>query len=250
MPEPTIFQEQDYGRIKLRAAHSPADLEQVAALRKVRFRNNKSADMDRFDALCTHLLVSENGSDEALACARIRLLHGAALDSGYSGQHYDLSPLIEADLHALELGRICIAQDRRQDPDIFRALLSGIARFAVAARADVLIGCASFSGNDPARHEAALGWLMARHAGPAALCPRKRDALAFDLPRISEGKDQKAAVQSIPPLLRMYLGMGGWVSDHGVRDPNLNTLHVFTAVEIARIPPARKRLLMGMTQPR
>ena len=34
--------------------------------------------------------------------------------------------------------------------------------------------------------------------------------------------------------------MGGWVSDHAVRDPGLGTLHVFTAVEIARIPP-RKR---------
>ena len=250
MPEPDIFPEQDFGRVSLRAARGPADMQQVAELRKVRFRDNKSGDMDSFDALCTHLLVAEKGREAALACARIRVLRGAALNSCYSGQHYDLSPLIEADLNALELGRICIALDRRQDPDILRVLLSGIARFAVAAGVDVLIGCASFKGNDPARHKTALGWLRERHAGPPDLCPRKRDALSFDLPKLSEAGDQKAALHSIPPLLRMYMGMGGWVSDHAVRDPNLDTLHVFTAVEIAKIPPARKRLLMGMAQPR
>jgi len=37
--------------------------------------------------------------------------------------------------------------------------------------------------------------------------------------------------------------MGGWVSDHAVVDNDMNTLHVFTGVEIGAIPPARKRLL-------
>jgi hypothetical protein len=33
------------------------------------------------------------------------------------------------------------------------------------------------------------------------------------------------------------------VSDHAVCDDDLDTLHVFTAVEIAKIPPARARAL-------
>ena len=37
--------------------------------------------------------------------------------------------------------------------------------------------------------------------------------------------------------------MGGWVSDHAVVDNDLGTLHVFTGVEISRIPAARARLL-------
>ena len=40
--------------------------------------------------------------------------------------------------------------------------------------------------------------------------------------------------------------MGGWVSDHAVIDARMNTLHVFTGVEIAAIPPARKRLLRAV----
>ena len=56
-------------------------------------------------------------------------------------------------------------------------------------------------------------------------------------------QDTQRGLQGMPSLLRTYLGMGGWVSDHAVIDEALDTLHVFTAVEIDRIPPARARLL-------
>jgi putative hemolysin len=56
----------------------------------------------------------------------------------------------------------------------------------------------------------------------------------------------RKAMPRLPPLLRTYLMMGGWVSDHAVVDSQMNTLHVFTGVEIARIPPARKRLLRAV----
>ena len=36
----------------------------------------------------------------------------------------------------------------------------------------------------------------------------------------------------MPPLLRTYLLMGGWVSDHAVVDRHMDTLHVFTGLEI------------------
>ena len=41
--------------------------------------------------------------------------------------------------------------------------------------------------------------------------------------------------------------MGGWVSDHAVVDEKMNTLHVFTGVEIGAIPAARKRLLRAVS---
>ena len=55
--------------------------------------------------------------------------------------------------------------------------------------------------------------------------------------------DPRAAMAAMPPLLRSYLAMGGWVSDHAVVDDHLDTLHVFTGLEIRAIPPARARLL-------
>ena len=50
----------------------------------------------------------------------------------------------------------------------------------------------------------------------------------------------------LPPLLKTYLMMGGWVIDHVVVDHYMGTLHVFTGVEIGKIPAARKRLLRAM----
>ena len=50
----------------------------------------------------------------------------------------------------------------------------------------------------------------------------------------------------MPPLLRSYPAMGGWVSDHAVVDRDLNTLHVFTGLEIAAIPPARVKALRAV----
>jgi hypothetical protein len=40
--------------------------------------------------------------------------------------------------------------------------------------------------------------------------------------------------------------MGGWVSDHAVADRELDTLHVFTCVEVDRVPPARAASLRAV----
>jgi putative hemolysin len=50
----------------------------------------------------------------------------------------------------------------------------------------------------------------------------------------------------MPPLLRSYLVMGAQVSDHAVIDRQMNTLHVFTAIEVCAIPPARKARLRAL----
>ena len=64
--------------------------------------------------------------------------------------------------------------------------------------------------------------------------------------RLRRKPDLKAAQAKMPPLLRTYLLMGGWVSDHAVIDRDLGTLHVFTGLEIGAVPPARARLLRGL----
>jgi L-ornithine Nalpha-acyltransferase len=49
----------------------------------------------------------------------------------------------------------------------------------------------------------------------------------------------------LPPLLRTYLGMGGWVSDHAVVDRELDTLHVFTCVEVGQRTTGSGRSVAG-----
>ena len=65
-------------------------------------------------------------------------------------------------------------------------------------------------------------------------------------PGLRRKPDMKKARKAMPPLLRTYLLMGGWVSDHAVRDRDLGTLHVFTGLEVGRVPAHRRRALIGM----
>ena len=50
----------------------------------------------------------------------------------------------------------------------------------------------------------------------------------------------------MPPLLKTYLSMGAWVSDHAVVDLNMKTLHLFTGMEISKIPKSRKKFLLNL----
>jgi len=52
----------------------------------------------------------------------------------------------------------------------------------------------------------------------------------------------------MPPFLRAYLGMGGWVSEHAVVDRDLGTLHVFTGLEVDAIPASRAKFFRASAQ--
>ena len=109
----------------------------------------------------------------------------------------------------------------------------------------LLFGCTSFAGTDPAPYDDCFHLLGAAHLAPSNLQPltKSPEIHSFSDLYPKTRPNIMAARKTMPSLLRSYLGMGGWVSDHAVIDRALNTLHVFTGVEIAKIPESRKRLL-------
>ncbi|MBC2835580.1 GNAT family N-acetyltransferase [Gemmobacter straminiformis] len=216
------------------------------ALRALCFRGGAS-DRDALDALCQHPTVTDTATGTTVAAFRIQLLpDAAALRQSYAARFYDLARLAALSGPFLELGRFCLHPDWH-DPDILRLAWAGLTRIVDAHGVTLLFGCTSFSGTDPAPHLDAFAHLAARHRAPSDRAPLQ-GADALDYPALTRGyrADPKQGVASLPPLLRTYLAMGGWVSDHAVIDRDLNTLHVFTGVEIARIPPARARLLRAL----
>ena len=110
--------------------------------------------------------------------------------------------------------------------------------------AAILFGCSSFSGTDPLRYAAAFDLLGAKHASPR-ISTLADETIGFQTSQKNPA-DRAVALGQIPPLLRTYLSMGGWVSDHAVVDREMNTLHVFTGLEIAAIPPARAKALRAI----
>ena len=93
----------------------------------------------------------------------------------------------------------------------------------------------------------AFALLKEKHIAPKRWLPRVKAPKVFRFARAFRLRrpDMKLALRHMPPLLRTYLVMGGWVSDHAVIDNELNTLHVFTGVEIARVPKGRAKVLRG-----
>ena len=230
-------------RLTIRRAVTDQDITAAQRLRHDCFRGGPGLDADRFDATAQHWLVEDAGGT-LRACFRLGVIATPdQLASCYSARFFDLAPLAALPFPMLELGRFCIRPDR-PDPDILRLAWGALAGVVDDLSAGVLFGCTSFRGADATRHGPALSALATAHLGPAAHRPQARGA-AVPLPP-GPPADPRAALAGLPPLLRTYLGMGGWVADHAVPDPDLDTLIVFTAVEIAAIPPARARALRAI----
>ena len=236
------------GRFRARFAMNARDLDRVQALRYRCFfahlpQTPLARDSDRFDDLCQHILV-EDECGRVLATLRMQLFAtGRDVRAGYAAQSYGLDALTGFRFPMLELGRFCLAPSG-DESDALRLAWALIARYVDENRVKFLFGCSSFAGLEPQVYAPAWGYLAHRHAPPTDMAPQKIAAETVDLHGFAgQGADRRAALACLPPLLRSYLAMGGWVSDHAVLDRHLGTLHVFTGVEVAKVPPARARAL-------
>ncbi|MEL6532013.1 MAG: GNAT family N-acyltransferase [Pseudomonadota bacterium] len=239
------------GGLSARLARDEADLEAALELRGRLFRGEANcwSDRDAFDAQCAHVLLERDG--RLSGTFRTNVFRGAEIARSYSAQCYGLGPLQAVRQTTLELGRFCLAGDAR-DADLLRLALGALTVLAEREGARMLFGCASFKGADPGAHRDSLALLARRHLGPKSQRPTRIAAAAVDLSELTEVGDEtvdlKAGLRQMPTLLRAYLGLGGWVSDHAVIDRDLQTVHVFTAVDIARIPASRARALRALAR--
>lgn len=243
------------GRYAARMAATSQDIEKAQSLRHLCFVANRglattaSLDADAFDDRCRHMLVEDTKSGTLVCCFRLLPLQGGAdIASSYSAQYYDLGALAAFNGPMVEMGRFCIHPDW-PDPDILRVAWGAMTRYVDDTGVEMLFGCSSFDGADAARHHDALALLKDAHLAPKRWLPRVKAPRVFRFARALRlfRPDARRALIGMPPLLRTYLMMGGWVSDHAVLDTDLNTLHVFTGLEIRAIPPARARLLRAIT---
>ncbi|RED13818.1 GNAT family N-acetyltransferase [Pontivivens insulae] len=239
------------GRYAARVGVSAEDVARAQSLRALTFRGDAAGvDADDFDARCTHVLVEDTRDGTLVCCYRmLPLENGAAIAQSYSAQYYELSALADYPGAMVEMGRFCIHPDYR-DPDILRIAWGAMVRYVDANDVEMLFGCSSFHGTEADSYMDAFALLNQKHLAPKRWLPRVKAPAIFDFARRLGARkpDLKAAMTGMPPLLRTYLVMGGWVSDHAVVDRDLNTMHVFTGLEIKGIPPARARLLRASAQ--
>ncbi len=244
------------GRYVARLADTPEDLRAAQRLRWLCFigrdggaDDSEAVDADALDADCQHMLIEEAGTGQLVCCFRFLPLSGGdQIARSYSAQFYNLRALESFDGPMLEIGRFC-THPQATDPDIIRTAWAALTRFVDETGTQMLFGCSSFIGTEPEEHAEAFAMLRARHLAPRRWLPRIKAPNVFRFARALRLRkpDPKRAMAAMPPLLRSYLAMGGWVSDHAVVDPALKTMHVFTGVEIRAIPPARRKLLQALS---
>ena len=239
---------------RARNATTASDIEAAQRLRYQAFIAETGAaprpdgrDADDYDAICQHILIEDIPSGALVATFRLLpLTSGEDIAQSYSAQYYELDALRAYDAPMVELGRFCVAPGLH-DPDVLRVAWGAVTAFVDREGVGLLFGCSSFHGTDTQAYVDAFAMLKERHLAPRRWLPRIKAPNVFRFAqRLRRTPDRKRALKTMPPLLRSYLTMGGWVSDHAVVDTDMNTLHVFTGLEIRAIPPARARALRAV----
>jgi len=230
------------GRYAARFAQTACDLQACQQLRHLCFFGTQGVDQDDFDTDCEHLMVTDTVG-RVVATARLyHMRNGGDVNTSYAAQYYDLAGISTLVDPIIEIGRFCIASDVL-DADVLRVAWGALTKTVDEKAAALLFGCTSFAGIDPARYGRAFHRLRAQHLGPAALRP-----LPLTDQVIPFADAAQNGADPMPPLLRTYLAMGGWVSDHAVIDHKMNTLHVFTCLEVASVPPSRAAALRALAE--
>ena len=226
------------GRYTARLGQTTADIASAQALRHLAFHGRAGLDQDAFDASCQHMLV-EDELGQLVACCRLQVFGPQDdLQGSYSAQSYDLARLAQFGGAKLELGRFCLRPGIK-DAAILRLIWGALTVILDAQRVTLLFGCTSFAGADPDLHGPALATLH-RHAAPPQFGPGPQAAERVSFPKAVGDP------LGLPALLRSYLAMGAWVSDHAVIDRKMNTLHVLTALPVALVPAGRARALRAI----
>jgi putative hemolysin len=197
-------------------------------------------EFDSFDAFCDHLLVFDEDRDLARGSVvgTYRLMRRApALRRGqfYTSDEYDISNLLAFKGEILEVGRSCVDRDYRNRA-IMQLLWRGIAAYVFYYNIDILFGCASLPGVDPATLAIPLAYLHHNHLAPSALRPRARTERYVRMDTVSpEAATRETAWPELPPLIKGYLRLGGYVGDGAVVDEMFGTTDVCIVVKTDRM---------------
>lgn len=241
------------GSLEVRLARTVQEIRAAQALRYHVFFEEMNArpsprarflrrDADGFDRFCDHLLVIDRAGASPRIVGTYRLLTQEM--AARAGGFYSAGEFTVADLVArhpgrrfLELGRSCVLAPYRGKRTV-ELLWQGIWAYVGARRIDVLFGCASFAGTDGAALAGPLAFLRDNAAPPAewsvaAVAGRPLACVAAP----EAAGDPRRIIGELPPLLKGYLRLGGYVGSQAVVDHAFGTTDVLVVLPVERINP-------------
>lgn len=242
-------------RLEVKIADTQSEIRRALELRSRVFRNtlHPSIDADGFDERCDHLIVvdanagtghGEDDQADGKVVATYRLIGDRQPNFAgrfYSESAFDVRSLRAAhpDASFLEFGRSCVDPAYRNKRTL-ELLWHGSWAYVRKYGYDVMFGCASFPGAEPALHQEALA-LLAQHA-PAVeewevnVCANVDSKF---VPRsLSSKADQgemRTVLRGLPPLIKGYLRLGAMFSTCAVPDPDFDTTDVLVVLPVSRL---------------
>jgi putative hemolysin len=246
-PREAGFEELRAGNLGVRLATGADELDAVQALRYRVFYQEMGArpdaatagshrDRDDFDAIADHLLVVDHdrgeGAESVVGTYRLIQREGAEkLGRWYSESEYDVSRLVAYPAPVLELGRSCVDAAYRSRGTL-QLLWDGIAAYVFRNDIALMFGCASLPGTDLDALADQLTYLHAFHLAPEELRPRALPQRFVEMRRKDPASiDKRPTLAALPPLVKGYLRLGGFVGDGAVLDEQFNTTDVSVVVK-------------------
>jgi putative hemolysin len=193
-------------------------------------------DVDTFDDVADHLLVVDrnlgDGPESVVGTYRLVRREAAARHGQfYSVDEYDISALVNLPGEILELGRSCVDINYRSR-HVMDLLWRGIAAYVFHYDITIMFGCASFSGVDPDAIALPLSYLYQNHLAPIEKRPIALPDRYVDMNRLpADSFEKRKGLAAVPPLIKGYLRLGGYIGDGAVIDPQFDTIDVCIVVE-------------------
>jgi len=241
------FLELRSGNLGVRLAADSAEVDAVQALRYRVFYQELGAradavtistqrDRDAYDTVADHLVVIDHalgeGAESVVGTYRLIQREGARrIGHFYSASEYDIGCIEAIPGRILELGRSCVDTGYRNRA-VMQLLWRGIAAYIFQHKIKLMFGCASLPGTDPDALALELTYLYYNHLAPAAIRPRALPHRYIDMRRLErDDVNARAALNKLPPLIKGYLRLGGFVGDGAVIDPEFDSTDVFIIVK-------------------
>lgn len=235
------------GELTVRLAETRAEIDAALALRYRVFYDEMAAkpspemaarqqDFDDFDPIADHLIAIDRrigeGPEAVVATYRlIRREAAAKFGRFYSEDEYDITPILDWPQPILELGRSCVGEGHRTRATM-TLLWRGLAEYVMHHDIAIMFGCASLHGTNPQELALPLAYLHHFHLAPPELRPCALAERRVDMDLMAaETIDRKQALVALPPLIKGYLRLGGFVGEGAVVDEQFNTTDVCVIVK-------------------
>lgn len=232
--------------LEVRLAQNPAEVEAAQRLRYRVFYEEMAAkptpeqtqtklDADVYDTACDHMLVidhNKTGAEQIVGTYRMLRRSVADKANGfYTANEYDISKLLLHPGELLEVGRSCVDINYRTRPTL-ELLWRGIAAYIDQFDIQLVFGCASLPTVNPDEVAHELSYLYHHHLAPPALCATALPDRYVPMNKVPVADiNPRRVLSKLPPLIKGYLRIGGFIGDGAVIDEQFGTTDVCIIVK-------------------